>query len=102
MLVVAYSDCFANVCEAVLHFLEYENGRWSEAAGAPPLDPVAMREIYRRKTGQAASEDNLNVIYSLSPIDKSITVKINGKAGDIEIYKLEWDGNIYDFAVLQE
>jgi hypothetical protein len=28
---------------------------------------------------------------------KSLTVNIGGETG-VEIYKLEWDGNIYDFA----
>ena len=96
MLVVTYTECYAGDCEAVLHFLEYENGRWSKTDAAPPLEIEAMREIYRRKTGRAAKEKPY-VIYSLSPTDKSLTVKIGGEQ-DVEIYKLEWDGNIYDFA----
>lgn len=95
MLVIAYTDCF-NDCEAVLRFVEYENGLWRETEAAPKFDAGEMRETYRRQTGRNADE-KLHVIYSLSPVDKSLTVKIGGEA-DVEIYKLEWNGNVYRFA----
>lgn len=102
VLVVAYTDCFGVVdgCDAVLHFLEYENKRWSEVDAAPPFNLAQMREIYQRKTGRAA-EEKPHIIYSLSPTDKSLTVKFGGET-EVQIYKLEWDGNIYDFAVPNE
>ena len=100
MLVIAYSKCLAGGCEAVLHFLEYENGRWSEADAAPPFELAAMREIYRRQTGKEADEKPY-IIYSLSPTDKSLTVIFGGEQ-EVEIYKLKWDGNIYDFAAPNE
>ena len=102
VLVVAYTDCFGVVdgCDTVLHFLEYENKRWSEVDAAPQFDLAQMREIYQRKTGRAA-EEKPHIIYSLSPTDKSLTVKFGGET-EVQIYKLEWDGNIYDFAVPNE
>ena len=100
MLVIAYTDCLAGDCEALLRFVEYENGRWSQIDAAPKFDLAQMREIYRRKTGKAA-EEKPYIIYSLSPTDKSLTVKFGGET-DVEIYKLEWDGNIYDFAAPHE
>jgi hypothetical protein len=96
ILAIAYTDCFAGNCEAVLRFAEYENGRWSEVDAAPKFDPSAIREIYRRKTGQTAKEKPY-ILYSLSPTDKSLTVKISGER-EVEIYKLQWDGNTYGFA----
>lgn len=100
VMVIAYTECTAGGCDAVLRFVEYENGRWSEVDAAPPLELHAMREIYQRKTGKAA-EEKPYVIYSLSPTDKSLTVKIGGET-TVEIYRLEWDGNIYDFAAPNE
>lgn len=97
VLVIAYTECGIGDCEAVLRFVEYDNGRWSRIDAAPPLELAAMREIYRRKTGKAA-EEKPYVIYSLSPTDKSLTIKFGGET-EVEIYKFEWDGNIYDFAV---
>ena len=95
MLVIAYTDC-SDDCQAVLRFVEYENGRWTEADAAPKFDVAQMRAIYRRKTGRDAVE-NPKIYYSLSPIDKSLTVNFAGQTS-VEIYKLEWDGNVYDFA----
>lgn len=97
MLVISYTDCVTEPCTESLRFVEYENGRWTEADAAPPFDRQKVVEIYRRKTGKSP-DDNAYVVYDLSPTDKSISVKF----GDAEIYKLEWDGNIYDFATPQE
>jgi len=93
MLVLSYTDC----CTDFLRFVEYENGRWSEADAAPPFDRQKAVEIYRLKTGKTP-DDRARVVYELSPTDKSISVKM----ADTDIYRLEWDGNIYDFAASTE
>ncbi len=97
MLVISYTDCDADPCRDSLRFVEYENGRFREADAAPPFDRQKAIEIYRRKTGKSP-DDKAYLVYDLSPTDKSISVKF----GDAEIYKLEWDGNIYNYAAPNE
>ncbi len=93
MLVISYTDCVVDPCIESLRFVEYQNGRWTEADAAPPFDRQKAVALYRRKNGKSPDEKEY-VVYNLSPTDKSISVKF----GDTEIYRLEWDGNIYDFA----
>lgn len=93
MLAISYTDCDSDPCKDSLRFVEYENGRWTEVDAAPPkLERGKMVEIYRRKTGKNP-DDKAFVVYDIFD-DKSIVVRMR----DTEIYKLEWDGNIYDFA----
>jgi hypothetical protein len=102
LLVVSYTDCNFDSCKAVLHLLEYHNGRWSEFDGTPPFEIKEMREIYRRKTGRDAGAKPY-ITYELNSSNKHLTVKMKGDDGaDMNIYELEWDGNIYDFATPQE
>lgn len=96
MLAISYTDCDSDPCKDSLRFVEYEKGRWTEVDAAPPLERGKIVEIYRRKTGKNPGQKAF-VIYDVWD-DKSIIVRM----GDTEIYKLEWDGNIYDFTAPNE
>ena len=92
-IVISYTDDDENNGNGVLVFLEYHRGRFTEAEqGASIVDLAEAREIYRRRTGQNADETQ-KLFYFIQPINKTITVKL----GEIEVYKSEWDGNVYVF-----
>lgn len=91
-IVISYTDDDENDGRGVLRFLEYANRKFSEANGASPVDLKNAREIYRRKTGRDA-DVNEYLFYRIEPVSKTITVAL----GKTEIYKSEWDGNIYVF-----
>lgn len=99
MLVISYTDCIlADICTESLRFVEYEAGRWTETDAAPPIpDRQKINEIYERKTGRAP-EKKAQLIFDVSPSDKSISAHLASNGETEEIYKLEWDGNIFDFA----
>ena len=95
-VVISYTDDDENEGVGVLRFLEYRNGKFTEAQGASPVDLEAARAIYRRRTGRDA-DVNEYLFYRIEPVSKKITVAL----GDVEIYQSEWDGNIYVFEEIE-
>ena len=95
-IVISYTDDDENEGVGVLRFLEYQDGRFTEAQGASPIDLEKARALYRRKTGREANA-NEYLFYRIAPVGKTITVAL----GDAEIYKSEWDGNIYVFEEIE-
>lgn len=91
-IVISYADDDENDGRGVLRFLQYANGKFTEAEGASPVDLKNARKIYRRKTGRDA-DVNEYLFYRIEPTSKAITVAL----GEIDIYKSEWNGNFYDF-----
>ena len=82
-VVISYTDD-ENEGVGVLRFLEYENGKFTEAQGASKIDWQAARAVYRRKTGRDA-DANEYLFYRIEPTSKTITVRL----GDTEIYRSE-------------
>lgn len=90
-IVISYTDDDESGGQGVLRFLEYANGKFSDAQGASPVDLKSAQEIYRRKTGKSAGVTE-SLIYRIEPVSKTITVEIGG----VKIYESAWDGNFYD------
>lgn len=101
LLAISLTECGIGSCRDSLRFVEYKSGRWTEVDGAPPLNRPTMDILFEKKFGRAP-DDDAYLIYDISAVDKSISVQLYSAPDKAEIYKLEWDGNIYDFAAPNE